>query len=49
MICYNLSQEKCRERDSDLQTSTGMRRHRLRALLERGEKGNTLEQTVRTE
>lgn len=33
------------EGDSYLQTSTGIQRHRLRALFERGDKGNTPEQT----
>lgn len=33
------------ERDSYLQTSTGIQRRRLRALFERGDKGNTLELT----
>ena len=33
------------EGDSYLQTSTGIRRHRLRALFGGGDEGNTLEQT----
>ena len=33
------------EGDSYLQTSTGIQRHRLRALFEREGQGNTLEQT----
>ena len=33
------------ERDSYFQTSTGIQRHRLRVLFERGDNGNTLEQT----
>lgn len=39
---------KCYERDSYPQTSTGIQRHRLRALFERADKGNTPEQTGRT-
>ena len=35
---------KCREGDSHFQTSTGIQRHRLRALFERGNGGNTPEQ-----
>jgi len=33
------------EGDSYLQTSTGIQRHRLRALFGREDNGNTLEQT----
>lgn len=36
------------EGDSYLQTSTGIQRHRLRALFGRVDNGNTLEQTGRT-
>ena len=36
------------EGDSYLQTSTGIQRHRLRALFGRADNGNTLEQTGRT-
>lgn len=35
------------EGDSYLQTSTGIQRHRLRALFGRVDNGNTLEQTGR--
>lgn len=43
MLTYR--NKKSDERDSYLQTSTGIQRHRLRTLFERGDKGNTLEQT----
>ena len=39
---------KCIDGDSDHQTSTGIQRHRLRALFGREDNGNTLEQTGRT-
>ena len=42
--CYNIKLLK-HERDSDLWASTGIQRHRLRALFEREGQGNTLEQT----
>ena len=43
MLTYR--NKKSDERDSYLQTSTGIQRHRLRALFERGDKGHTPEQT----
>ena len=43
MLTYR--NKKSDERDSYLQKPTGIRRHRLRALFERGDKGNTPEQT----
>ena len=38
---------KCIDGDSDHQTSTGIQRHRLRALFERADDGNTPEQAGR--
>ena len=41
LIIRHTGNKKSDERDSYLQTSTGIQRHRLRALFERDDYGNT--------
>ena len=41
MVKQKQIKNKCVEGDSNYQASTGMQRHRLRALLERDDCGNT--------